>query len=223
MFISNEKINLIRLKNNIVDIISKYLKLKQKGKNFWAICPFHSDHRESMSISFEKQIYYCFVCLSGGNVFTFLQKFKNITFIEAIKELANIININIDELKYLNTNKINNPIHAKIFMINNLINNFFINNLNTQNGKKAQKYLKFRKITQQQIEKFMIGYADNKKDSLSNFLIKKKYSLNEIIKTGVVYIRNNKIYDYFNDRIIFPILDDNNNIIGFSRKNFVWK
>lgn len=169
-----------------------------------------------MSISPEKQIYYCFSCSMGGNVFTFLQKFKNISFIDALKKVATITNISLNELityqkksKYDDNDKL-------IFEINSLVSAYFSNNLETKKAHKAKEYLKKRNINNTEIELFQIGYSGNGFNNLYPFLIKKGYSISEIQQTGLITIKNGKIYDYFNNRLIFPIKNEDNYVIGFS-------
>ncbi|MBH8622676.1 MULTISPECIES: DNA primase [Spiroplasma] len=214
--ISNEKIDLIRSKVNIVTVMSEYLSLEKRGRNYWAVCPFHQDSHPSMSISPEKQIYRCFACSAGGNVFTFLQEYENISFIEALKKVAGMTNISLDELttyqekaKYDETDKL-------IFEINALAQAYFSNNLATKKAHAAKEYLATRKIDEQAIELFNIGYAESGFDHLYHFLIKKGYSINDIQQTGLITIKNEKVYDYFNNRVMFPIKNEDSYIIGFS-------
>ncbi|AHF61216.1 hypothetical protein P344_04900 [Spiroplasma mirum ATCC 29335] len=214
--VSNEKIDLIRSKVDIVTIISQYLKLEKRGRNYWAVCPFHQDSHPSMSISPEKQIYRCFACSSGGNIFTFLQEYKNIPFVEVLKELAASAGISLTELDNYQVKSRYDDLDKKIFALNEVVKTYFINNLNTKKGQSAREYLTSRHIDHQQIEEFMIGYADNAPDSLYQFLLQKGYHINEMETAGLVSIKNEKVYDYFNNRVMFPILDDESNLIGFS-------
>ena len=168
--ISNEKINAIRNKTNIVDIISGYINLVPKGKNFFGVCPFHDDHSPSLSVSPEKQIYTCFVCGASGNVFTFVKDYENTDFVSAVKIVAEKVgyNINVDT-------KQNNP-YKKYFEMISLANKYFINNLNSKLGVSAKKYLiEERKLSEEIIDEFKIGLAigDN---SLSKLLLNKGYS-----------------------------------------------
>ncbi|WP_425380435.1 DNA primase [Spiroplasma endosymbiont of Stenodema calcarata] len=214
--INNDKIDLIRSKVNIVTVMSEYLSLEKRGRNYWAVCPFHQDSHPSMSISPEKQIYRCFACSAGGNVFTFLQEFENISFIEALKKVAIIANVTLDELttyqekaKYDETDKL-------IFEINALAAAYFSNNLATKKGHAAKDYLTNRNIQEQEIALFNIGYAESGFDHLYQFLIKKGYRINDIQQTGLITIKNSNVYDYFNNRVMFPIKNEDSYIIGFS-------
>ncbi len=214
--ISNEKIDLIRSKVNIVTVMSEYLSLEKRGRNYWAVCPFHQDSHPSMSISPEKQIYRCFACSAGGNVFTFLQEYENIIFIEALKKVAVMANISLDELTTYQEKAKYDEIDKLIFEINALAQAYFSNSLATKKAYNAKEYLATRKITQQEIELFNIGYAESGFDHLYYFLIKKGYSINYIQQTGLITIKNGNVYDYFNNRVMFPIKNEDSYIIGFS-------
>ena len=214
--ISNEKIDLIRSKVNIVTVMSEYLSLEKRGRNYWAVCPFHQDSHPSMSISPEKQIYRCFACSAGGNVFTFLQEYENISFIEALKKVAVMANISLDELTTYQEKAKYDEIDKLIFEINALAQAYFSNSLATKKAYNAKEYLATRKITQQEIELFNIGYAESGFDHLYHFLIKKGYSINDIQQTGLITIKNGNVYDYFNNRVMFPIKNEDSYIIGFS-------
>lgn len=213
--ISNEKIDLIKSKVNIVTVMSEYLSLKKRGRNYWAICPFHQDSHPSMSISPEKQIYRCFACSAGGNVFTFLQEYENISFIEALKKVAVMANISLDELTTYQEKPKYDKSEQLFFEINALASAYFSNNLETKKAYDAKEYLTKRNINNTEIELFQIGYADSGFDHLYNFLIKKGYSINDIQQAGLITIKNGKVYDYFNNRLMFPIKNEDSYIIGF--------
>lgn len=210
MAISQEKIIEIRQKSDIVDVISEYIPLEQKGKNYFALCPFHDDHNPSMSVSKEKQIYKCFVCGASGNVFTFLMDYENIPFIEAVRIIANKVNIpiDIDEYKPKKESKFN-----ELFEIYDIANKFYQNNLLTKDGVKALEYLKQRKIDENIIKEFGIGLSTSSKlyESLN-----KKYNKDLLIKSGISNESNGNIYDTFLNRIMFPLYDLDNKVVGFS-------
>lgn len=214
--ISNEKIDLIKSKVNIVTVMSEYLSLEKRGRNYWAVCPFHQDSHPSMSISPEKQIYRCFACSAGGNVFTFLQEYENISFIEALKKVAVMVNISLDELTTYQEKPKYDKSEQLIFEINALASAYFSNNLETKKAYDAKEYLTKRNINNTEIELFQIGYAESGFDHLYHFLIKKGYSINDIQQAGLITIKNGKVYDYFNNRLIFPIKNEDSYIIGFS-------
>ena len=211
-FISNDEINDIRAKANIVDIIGDYLPLQKKGKDYKCVCPFHDDHSPSMSISESKQIYKCFSCNAAGNVFTFVQNYENVSFMEAIKIVA-------DKIGYHLNGTINIPInnkYAKEHEIMNLAEMFFQNNLNTSSGINAKNYLIKRGINEDIIKEFGIGLSPDSNDTLANLLIKKGYDPNLLDNLGLINVSNSKCYDVFSRRISFPLHDQEGNIIGFS-------
>ena len=203
--ISEDVIKKIRESNDIVEIISSYLPLIQKGKNYFAICPFHDDHSPSMSISKEKQIFRCFVCGASGNVITFVKDYEKISFLEALDILGKNIGINI------NLNKdINNNIYKEDYEIFDIAVSYYKNNLNTKSGEKAREYLKSRKLTKEVIDYFDLGL------SLNGGLVKslnKKYNDKKLIDIGLT---NNGITDLFTNRIMFVIKDHYGRSIGFS-------
>lgn len=209
-FISQELINEIKSKNDIVDVISSYITLDEKNK---AICPFHNDHSPSFSVHSDKQIYKCFSCGESGNVITFIQKFNSLSFQEALKLLADRvgININIDSPK-------KESAFEKYYDITNTALKYFKNNLISQSGKEALKYLEDRGLDKDLINEFNIGLSTNNK--LSSIL-EKKYSIRDILDTDLSKNINGKTYDTFQNRIIFPILDENNNIVAFSGRKYL--
>ena len=211
-FINNEEINEIRSKANIVNIIGDYLPLQKKGKDYKCVCPFHDDHSPSMSISESKQIYKCFSCNAAGNVFSFVQNYENVSFMEAVKIVA-------DKIGYHLSGTINIPInnkYAKEHDIMNLTELFFQNNLNTSNGIDAKNYLIKRGINDDIIKCFGIGLSPDSNNSLANLLIKKGYEINLLDNLGLINVSDNKYYDVFSRRITFPLHDDDGNVIGFS-------
>ena len=210
---SNEEIFDIQRKVNIVDIIRDYIPLTKKGKNYFGICPFHDDHNPSMSVSPEKQMYKCFVCGAGGNVFNFVKDYKNINFYEAVKEVANKVGISIDIGSYKPKEDIKFKDQYDIY---ELSNKFYQNNLNTPLGKIARSYLSNRNIDDDIIKRFQIGlsFSDNK---LTSLLESKGYSKELLVKSGIGVISNDgKVSDIYRNRIMFPLWDTNGKVIGFS-------
>ncbi len=204
--ITNELINEIRNKINIVDIISNYVPLTKRGKNYFGVCPFHDDHSPSMSVSFEKQIYRCFSCGASGNVFTFVSEYEHIGFYDAVKLLGNKVGYN---LSTSNSKVKTNNDYLDIY---ELACKFYQNSLNSNLGKNALEYLENRKLDKDTIKKFRIGLSIGKV-SLTDYLISKKYSLDKLIKLG---ISNEKGTDLFVNRIMFPLYDLSGNVIAFS-------
>ena len=210
---SYEEIFDIQRKINIVDVIRDYIPLTKKGKNYFGICPFHDDHNPSMSVSPDKQMYKCFVCGAAGNVFNFVKDYKNINYYEAVKEVANKVGISID----IGTYKPKEDIKFKDeYDIYDLSNKFYQNNLNTNLGKIARNYLTSRNINDDIIKRFQIGlsFSDNK---LTDLLLKKGYSKDLLVKSGIAVINNDgKVNDIYRNRIMFPLWDTNGKVIGFS-------
>lgn len=217
----NKKINEVKEKINIVEVMGKYLNLIRKGNNFWAICPFHEDSTPSLSISQEKQIYKCFSCGEQGNVFIFLQKYKNINFINALKEAADNVNLNLKEfdinLSEFNVETKKNPLK----ILNNIAMNFFSYQLLTDIGQEAMKYLQNRNITTENIKYFNIGYAPINNE-LIDYLNAQGYKDNiEFVKLGLIKINNkDQLLPTFSNRIMFAIKDEDGDCVGFSARNY---
>ena len=209
-FIDKSIIDEIKSKNDIVDVIGSYISLNDKNK---ALCPFHDDHSPSFSVQKDKQIYKCFSCGESGNAITFVQKYNGITFTEALKMLADRagITLNVSTTRKINTK------YEKLYEINDTVNKYFKANLLSNEGIKAIKYLEDRKISKDIINEFNIGLSTSNK--LSNIL-SKKYSYDELVKLDICKDINGRYYDTFQDRIIFPIIDENNNVIAFSGRKY---
>ncbi len=207
--LSQEKINEIRNSVNIVDVISSYIPLTPKGKNYFGVCPFHDDNNPSMSVSPSRQIYKCFSCGATGTVFKFIMDYENISFLEAVKKVADIggISVNIGKVTKKQT-------HTELHQIYDLSLKFYINNLNTVGGKEAREYLKNRNIDEETIKEFQIGLS-LKHDVLSKILIK-KFKPDEVLKSGLVGKNDYGYYDLFYDRIMFPLYDLNGNPVAYS-------
>ncbi|SRX66436.1 DNA primase [Mycoplasma mycoides subsp. capri] len=218
VYISNEKINEIISQVSIVDVISSYLHLIKKGSNYLAICPFHNDSNPSLTISPEKRIYTCFSCKASGNVINFVKDFEHVEFLTALKTVCDKANISLDEFK--NYNQPIKDLEAEtIFKLNSEANNIFKTTLFSNLGIQALEYLKSRNITIEQIKKFEIGFASDK-TNLVQKLLDKNYNSLDIEKANLGIITNSYTKDYFINRIIFPIKDENNQVIGFSGRSF---
>ena len=212
--LTQEEINNIRSSVNIVEVISDYIPLVKKGKNYFGVCPFHSDHSPSMSVSEERQIYKCFSCGAAGNVFNFLMNYENISFLEAVKIVADKAGIVVD----INTkvkNNINNNFKDlyEIFEISQM---FYTNNINTKFGNLAKEYLKKRDIDNDIIKEFGIGLALKDRTNLTKLLEKKGYKENTLLKTGLINKNNLTLNDVYYNRIMFPLWDITGHIVGYS-------
>lgn len=206
MNINNEMINEIRNKIDIVEIISNYIPLTQRGKNYFGVCPFHDDHSPSMSVSKEKQIFTCFSCGATGNVFTFVADYEHIGFYDAVRMLGNKVGYN------LGNSKITKNKNDEAYNIYKLSTKFYQNNLNTNLGKNAMEYLEKRKIDKETIKKFQIGLSIPKL-SLTDYLLNKQINLKKLVELG---ISNDNGTDLFVNRIMFPLYDLEGNIVAFS-------
>ena len=209
--VSKELIDEIKSKNDIVDVIGSYIDLNDKNK---ALCPFHDDHSPSFSVHPDKQIYKCFSCGESGNVITFVEKYTGTTFLEALKILADRAGIKMDAVT---PKKVNSALE-KYYEINDTVNKYFKNNLISSSGKLAIEYLSKRKIDKDIINEFNIGLSTSNK--LSSML-SKKYSEKDLLDIDIVKDINGRLYDTFQNRIIFPVIDENNNIIAFSGRKYL--
>lgn len=205
-YISNEVINEIRNKTDIVDVISRYVTLTKKGKNYFGVCPFHDDHSPSMSVSPDKQIYTCFSCGATGNVFTFVADFEKIFFSEAVRLLGEKVGITVSGNVSVKKEK------NDYYDIYDNANKFYQNSLFTSLGKNALEYLESRNIDKNTIKKFGIGLSIQKV-SLTEYLKNKKYDVNKLIDVGIT---NDSGNDIFVNRIMFPIYDLSGSPVAFS-------
>ncbi len=213
-FSSNDDINAIRTKADIVSVIGSYIPLTQRGKNYVCVCPFHDDHSPSMSVSPEKQIYKCFACGKTGNVFTFVSDYEDVPFIDAVAIVAEKCGM---EFKRSTTKKTNTLFKTE-YEIMNLAQKYFQNNLRTEFGKEAMKYLNERGINEKVIKEFGIGLSLDSNDILLNLLTKKGYDEKLLVEIGLVNSVGGKFYDMFSRRITFPLWDKDGNIVGFSAR-----
>lgn len=204
----------IKSKVNIVDVISEYLPVEQKGKNYFAICPFHDDHNPSMSISPEKQIYTCFVCGASGNVFNFVANYEKVSFVSAVKKVAQKAGINLD-INVKDDYKPRDTKYDKYYKMFDITNKYYQNNIKSVYGKKAIEYLHNRKIDDDIINEFEIGLSMND-NNVSKLLEKKGYDVNELIDIGLCGKKDNFVYDIFRNRIMFPLYNLDGKPVGFS-------
>ena len=200
-------INEVRFKNDIVEVISSYLPLTKKGKNYFGVCPFHADTNPSMSVSREKQIYKCFSCGASGNVFNFVMDYEQVDFKEALSILAKRAGITIGNFKPTKEKK-----YEKYYKMYDLAVKFYQNNLNSEEGVKAKEYLASRKIDEELIKRFKIGLSLREKDTLTKILLKKDYTLKDLEDYGL----GNGHNDLYINRIMFPLFDNNGDPVGFS-------
>ena len=210
--VTDNEIEQIRKSANIIDIISSYIPLTQKGKNYFGVCPFHEDHSPSMSVSEEKQIYKCFSCGAAGNVFTFVSEYENVKFLEAVKIVADKCGIPFHGTITKERPKVN----KEEYEIMSLALKFYQNNLQSTEGKAAKEYLKKRALDETVIKEFDLGLALGGNVSLNKLLLSKKYSTDTLIKLGLINEHDGYINDIFKYRIMFPIHDLDGNVVGFT-------
>lgn len=199
-------------KISIVDVVSEYLSLKQKGNMHWGLCPFHNEKTPSFSVTEDKNMFYCFGCHKGGSVFDFLIEIENISFFEAFKQLAEKAGVEVDTHKESPEDK--NKI-ALLGLYNKIAGSFNYILLNKESGNNAKKYLSDRGISEETINTFKLGYAPSEKFWLYDFLKKKSYSEDFLTKSGIFTKKNNKI-SLFSNRLIFPIINIQQDTIAFS-------
>ena len=211
--LQTEEINQIRSSVDIVDVISGYLPLTQKGKNFFGVCPFHDDHSPSMSVSREKQIYTCFSCGATGNVFKFLMDYENISFPEAVQKVADRAGIAVD--LHIKSHHVKTA-NQELYDIYEYALKCYQNHLNTESGQAAKEYLHERNINDEVIKEFRIGYSFQKREQLTNMLRKKGYSDKDLLRSGLVIQNEYGFTDIYYDRVMFPLCDMNGRVVGFS-------
>ncbi len=211
---SDQIIDEVRQTNDIVDIISQYVHLKRSGRNFFGLCPFHNEKSPSFSVSPDKQIFHCFGCGVGGNVFTFLTKIEGISFVEAVQTLAERSNIQLPTLdNHQDLQK--EKLKEKVFKVNEFTAQFYHENLYKPESKIAQGYIKKRKLTNETLKSFRLGFS-GKFDELYKALKKEGFEDLEILESGLVNKNNNgKYIDRYRNRLMFPICDERGRVIAF--------
>lgn len=212
--LSQEKIDEIRQSVDIVDVMGQYLELHKKGKNYMAICPFHDDNHPSLSISQSRQIYKCFVCGNGGNVFTFIQEYLKVPFVEAVMKVAEFGHVDMSGYSLeKRVVKVDEAL-APLYDMHAFALKLYMYYLYTQSGKKALDYLRHRGFDDDLIKMFGIGYAPEKSILHERFQ-KEGYTEVAQVKSGLV-LENERHYDRFHDRVMFPLYDEFGKVVGFS-------
>ncbi len=215
MFYSDELIEEIRTKNDIVDVISGYVKLQKKGSTYFGLCPFHNERSPSFSVTPQKEMYYCFGCGAGGNVFTFLMEYENFTFPEALKTLAERANIPLPEEGYSKEAREQADLKTKLLEIHKEAGLYFYHQLRSERGKTAWNYLMKRGLMEDTIKRFGLGYSNKTSDDLYQYLKRKGYADALLKESGLVTIEEKGTYDKFWNRVMFPIMDIHSHVIGF--------
>ena len=216
MYYSDDLIEEIRMKNDIVDVISGYVRLQKKGSSYFGLCPFHNEKSPSFSVSPGKQMYYCFGCGAGGNVFTFIMEYENFTFMEAVKYLADRAGIKLPEQEYSREARAAADLKTVLLEVNKKAASFYYYQLRQESGKQAYDYLKNRALSDETMKAFGLGYSSKYSDSLYRYLKEKGYS-DQILKEAGLFTFDERqgMRDKFWNRVMFPIMDVNNRVIGF--------
>ena len=215
-FYSDELIEEVRSRNDIVDVVGSYVRLQKKGNTYFGLCPFHNEKTGSFSVSPHKQMYYCFGCGAGGNVFTFLMQYENFTFGEAMQTLADKVGVELPKQEMSAAQKKEADKRALLLEINKEAAKYFYSLLRHPRGQKAYEYFKKRELSDETMQKFGLGYSDQYSDDLYRYLKGKGYQ-DEILKeTGLItYDEVRGGHDKFWNRAMFPIMDVHNHVIGF--------
>ena len=211
---SDEIIEEVRQTNDIVDIISQYVHLKRSGRNYFGLCPFHNEKSPSFSVSPDKQIFHCFGCGVGGNVFTFLTKIEGINFVEAVQTLAERSNIQLPTLESGGDNA-KEILKSKVLKVNEFVANYYHENLYKLESKIAQEYVKKRRLTNETLKAFQIGFSGSF-DELYKQLKAQGFEEREILESGLVNRNERGQYiDRYRNRLMFPICDARGRVIAF--------
>lgn len=216
MYYSDEIIEDVRQKNDIVDVVSGYVKLQKKGSSWFGLCPFHNEKTPSFSVSRDKQMYYCFGCGAGGNVFTFLMEYENLSFQEAVQALADRAGMGLPQEEYAGEARRRADERASLLAINKLAAQYYYVQLKSPQGAHALRYLKDRQLSDETIKAFGLGYSNKYGDDLYRYLKSKGYKDKQLAKAGLIRIGEGQgVSDKFWNRVMFPIMDANSRVIGF--------
>lgn len=216
MYYGDDLIEEIRMKNDIVDVVSGYVKLQKKGSSYFGLCPFHNEKSPSFSVTPGKQMYYCFGCGAGGNVYTFVMQYENYDFVEAVKLLAERAGVDLPEESQDAESRRSADFRKILLEINKKAAYFYFYKLKQQDGKIGFDYLRGRDLSEETIKHFGLGYAGKYRDELYRFLKKEGYSDEVLKESGLITFHEVKgIYDKFFNRVMFPIMDVNSRVIGF--------
>ena len=216
MYYPQELIEEVRTKNDIVDVISGYVRIQKKGSNYFGLCPFHNEKSPSFSVSQSKQIFYCFGCGAGGNVITFLMEYENATFQEAVKILADRAGINLPEMEYNEEARQKESRRAKLLEINKEAARYYYYMLRDSRGRTGYQYLSGRSLTDETMKKFGLGFADGSSSDLTAYLRARGYPDELLQESGLLAFDEKRgVHDKFWNRVMFPIQDGNHRVIGF--------
>ncbi len=216
MYYPEELVEEIRERNDIVGVIGSYVRLQRKGSSYFGLCPFHNEKSPSFSVSPDKQMYYCFGCGAGGNVFTFLMEYENFSFQESVKYLADRAGIVLPDREATKEERQAADLKTRILEVNKLAAKYFYYQLWTEPGRQAMEYLKGRQLSDETIKGFGLGFANKYSNDLYRYLKSKGISDELLRDSGLVNVdEKHGMYDKFWNRVIFPIMDVNSRVIGF--------
>lgn len=207
----------LKRKNDLVSIASNYLQLEQKGRSFWACCPFHNEKTPSFSINNEEGFYHCFGCKESGDVIKFVEKMENVDFMDAIKILADRVGMEIPEFQNSDKRKQDQKLKERVLLALDYAYKHYQENLYGKDAKVAQDYIKMRKLTRRELEDFKIGYSKGWNE-IVDYLKSKGFTENELLTAGICAKKNNRVYDVIANRLVFPIFNSFNECIGFSAR-----
>ena len=211
-----ELIEEIRMKNDIVGVISGYVRLQRKGSSYFGLCPFHNEKSPSFSVSPGKQMYYCFGCGAGGNAITFLMEYENATFQEAVKMLADRAGVALPEIEYSEEMRRKESRRVRLLEVNKEAAKYYYYMLRSPKGQRGHRYLADRELTDETMKKFGLGYADGAGSDLTAYLRSKGYTDDLITEAGLTgFDEKRGVHDKFWNRVMFPIQDSNHRVIGF--------
>ena len=215
MYYPEETVEEVRMRSDIVDVVSGYVKLQKKGSNYFGLCPFHNEKSPSFSVSPQKQMYYCFGCGAGGNAITFVMEYESLPFPDALKLLADRAGVKLPEVEYTKEERAKADKRSVLLEINKLAANYFYYQLHQPQGRNGYEYFQKRKLTEETIRRFGLGYSNKTSSDLYQYLRSKGYSDQILKESGLVTIEERGTYDKFWNRVMFPIMDVNSRVIGF--------
>lgn len=215
MWYSEELIDEVRSRNDIVEVISSYITLKKSGMNYFGLCPFHGEKTPSFSVSPERQMYHCFGCGASGNVFSFVMQYERLTFPEAVQRLAERAGIELPKQELSGKAKAEADLKHRLLEINKLAANYFYHQLKSPKGKQGLDYFTKRALTDETIRHFGLGYSNKTSDDLYRYIKSKGYNDAVLKETGLFTYTERGVFDKFWNRVMFPIMDVNSRVIGF--------
>ncbi len=216
MYYSDDVIEEVRQRNDIVNVVSGYVKLQRRGSNYFGLCPFHNEKSPSFSVSPSKQMYYCFGCGAGGGVFNFIMEYENYTFPEAVRVLAERVGMTLPEEEYSEEARKARDLRSSVLELNKIAAKFYYYQLRSAQGQRGMEYLKNRALSDETMKHFGLGYAGQDGKALYRYLKKQNVSDQLLKESGLMQVNERQgMYDKFWNRVMFPIMDVNHKVIGF--------